>query len=297
MIASLTLVVLAIALVSFGESTQYQTRKPTRFSVDPAKIPDLITSSAGLVFRLGSGAFVQGWSPKIASATEEKKDQYTIVAALGQRLEEDRADFNNRPQKPVELYEFESCPYCKKVREAVTILDIDVAFYPCPKGGGTFREKVISEGGKAQFPYLKDPNTGVAMYESEEIIQYLYDTYGDGKEVPTSLLGNGATVSASLAMLLRMGKGSNAVPSTPPAEPITLWAYEASPFCKIVRERLVELEIPHIQKTCARGSAKRQELFDKTGTFQVPYIEDPNTGVNLFESSDILAYLDDKYAK
>jgi glutathione S-transferase len=60
--------------------------------------------------------------------------------------------------------------------------------------------------------------------------------------------------------------------------------------------RVVELEIPHIQKSCPRGSRKRNELFAKTGTFQVPYIEDPNTGVKLFESADIIEYLNDKYA-
>jgi glutathione S-transferase len=101
---------------------------------------------------------------------------------------------------------------------------------------------------------------------------------------------------------------------------LIFWGYAASPFCKIVRERLgnnisliwfsliilttlmlftlfiVELEIPHIQKTWGRGSAKRQELFEKTGRFQVPYLEDPNTGVNLFESSDIIDYINEKYS-
>lgn len=33
----------------------------------------------------------------------------------------------------------------------------------------------------AQFPYLIDPNTGTEMYESDAIISYLFNTYGDGK--------------------------------------------------------------------------------------------------------------------
>jgi len=74
-----------------------------------------------------------------------------------------------------------------------------------------------------------------------------------------------------------------------------LYGYEASPFCKIVRERLVELELPHIQRTCGRGSSKRNELYMKTGRFQVPYLEDPNTDVKLFESADILDYLNEVY--
>lgn len=27
-------------------------------------------------------------------------------------------------------------------------------------------------------PYLVDPNTGVAMFESADIVKYLFDTYG-----------------------------------------------------------------------------------------------------------------------
>lgn len=52
---------------------------------------------------------------------------------------------------------------CVQVREAVSILDLDVLVYPCPKGGPTWRQKAVAMGGKAQFPYLVDPNTG--MYQ------------------------------------------------------------------------------------------------------------------------------------
>lgn len=40
-----------------------------------------------------------------------------------------------RPVKALKLYEFQGCPFCAKVREAVTVLDLDVTFLPCPKGG------------------------------------------------------------------------------------------------------------------------------------------------------------------
>jgi len=33
------------------------------------------------------------------------------------------------------------------------------------------------------------------------------------------------------------------------------------------------------------------------GNVQVPYLEDPNTGKALFESADIMAYLEREYAK
>jgi len=82
-----------------------------------------------------------------------------------------------KPAKLLELYEFEGCPYCRLVREALTELDLDAMIYPCPKGGKRFRPRVKKMGGKLQFPFLVDPNTGRQMYESMDIIAYLYETY------------------------------------------------------------------------------------------------------------------------
>lgn len=49
--------------------------------------------------------------------------------------------------------------------------------------------------------------------------------------------------------------------------------YELSPFCKIAREALSELEVPHLYRTVARGSPTRQQLFERRGHFQAPYLE------------------------
>jgi glutathione S-transferase len=49
--------------------------------------------------------------------------------------------------------------------------------------------------------------------------------------------------------------------------------------------------------TCSRGSPKRQLLLEKRGHFQVPYLEDPNEGVYLFESAAIVDYLYKTYKK
>src|SRR5690625_5279281 len=78
-----------------------------------------------------------------------------------------------QPEKPLALYDMEGCPYCRLVREALTELDLDVVIYPCPKGGNRFRPKVQELGGRQQFPFLVDPNTGVEMFESADIIAYL----------------------------------------------------------------------------------------------------------------------------
>lgn len=41
------------------------------------------------------------------------------------------------------------------------MLDLDVIMRPCPKGGDMWRPQAIARGGKTQFPFLVDPNTGV----------------------------------------------------------------------------------------------------------------------------------------
>lgn len=51
------------------------------------------------------------------------------------------------------------------------ILDLDVMFYPTPARGPTWRPKAKALGGKASFPYMVDENTGVSMYESDDIIR------------------------------------------------------------------------------------------------------------------------------
>jgi len=89
----------------------------------------------------------------------------------GNKLKEsNKIEGLKRPSIPLQLYEFEVCPFCKKVREAISMLDLDVEVYPCPKGGDRFRSVVLEKGGKSMFPFLVDPNTNKEMYESDEIV-------------------------------------------------------------------------------------------------------------------------------
>jgi len=272
--------------------------QPQKFGVADGELANVLTASGSFVTRAVSGALCEGWTPTIVEGSPPP-GAYTLGELGGRWLKEtsDVAKFP-RPSAPIKLYEFEGCPFCRKVREAVVWLDLDVQFYPCPQGGPTFREHVKNVGGKSQFPYMVDDNTGVSMYESDDIIDYLYDKYGPGKEkVPTLLRAGALTVlTAGFGLAPRMGAGSRYRPAKMPAKPITVYSYEASPFCKLVREKLVELELPHLMKTVGRGSPKRQELKDRRGTFQAPYIEDPNTGVAMFESSAIVKYLEEQYA-
>jgi glutathione S-transferase len=201
-----------------------------------------------------------------------------------------------RPGRPLELYEFEACPFCRKVREALSVLDLDAVVYPCPKGGQRFRPEVMARGGKAQFPFLVDPDAGIEMYESDDIVRHLFTRYGDG-QVPWSLSVPPLTLlSGALAALVRPLSGVRWRPSRAPVRPLELWSFEASPYCRLVREALCTLEIPHLLHNVAKGSPRRAAFVERSGKMQVPYLHDPNTGRSMFESADIVAYLDQTYA-
>jgi len=207
------------------------------------------------------------------------------------------AGAGRRPARLLELYDFEACPFCRKVREALSILDLDAMVYPCPKDGPRFRATVRSRGGKAQFPWLVDPNTGREMYESDDIVRYLFTTYGDGT-VPlllaTPVLRD---VTSMLASAWRPGAGSRYRAAHRPAQPLELWSFEASPYCRLVRETLSSLELPYVLHNVAKGSPRREAFVARTGKMMVPYLADPNTGTALFESADIVAYLERTYAR
>jgi len=201
-----------------------------------------------------------------------------------------------RPDKLLELYDIEASPYCRKVREALSILDLQAMIYPCPREGKRFRPIVQERGGKQQFPWFVDPNSGVSMYESDEIVKYLFRVYGDG-DVPLLLrLGPITDVSALSATIWRVGLGHFARPSKAPQKPLELWSFEASPFCRIVREELSVLEIPYRLHNVAKGSPSRQAFLARSGRMMVPFLHDPNTDADMFESADIVDYLRRTYA-
>lgn len=225
-----------------------------------------------------------------------------------------------QPEKTLKLYDIEASPYCRLVREVLTELDLDVMILPCPIGGTRFRPEAEQIGGKQLFPLLVDDNTGTTMYESADIIDYLGRTYkrrtrGHGPMRPLAV----ASSWLSSATLWRMGggvQGLRARPSKAPAQPLELFSFEASPYSRRVRARLCELELPYLLRNTGKAAWKdmgppsfRDQLFkgekgtsrnrrwlaEHTGQVQVPYLIDANTGVAMYESDAILAYLDRTY--
>jgi len=66
------------------------------------------------------------------------------------------ADKRPEPQQRLEVYDFEGCPYCRKVREVLCELDLDYFAHPVAKGS-PHRKRLAELGGKVQAPYLIDP--------------------------------------------------------------------------------------------------------------------------------------------
>ncbi|OGI23584.1 MAG: hypothetical protein A2287_04660 [Candidatus Melainabacteria bacterium RIFOXYA12_FULL_32_12] len=77
----------------------------------------------------------------------------------------------------LELYQFEQCPYCKKVREKLTELNLDYICRNVQKGTRK-RGILLTLGGQDQVPFLVDQDKEVYMYESDKIIEYLDKNYG-----------------------------------------------------------------------------------------------------------------------
>ena len=135
------------------------------------------------------------------------------------------------------------------------------------------------------------------MYESDDIIAYLYENYGDGN-VPWPLsLGPLTTLGASFASAFRLGLGQGYRRARAPKQPLELYSFEISPYCRIAREALCTLEIPYLLHNVGKNSPSRPAFEKRSGKVMVPYLVDPNTDTEMFESADIVAYLQETYAK
>lgn len=253
--------------------------------------------------------------------------QIKVIQALASSLLEggrgmQGTAFPQQPEKPLQLYEFEGSPFCRRVREVLTLLNLDYEVYPCPKGGEKYRKIVQEKGGKQQFPFLVDENSGVALYESQDIIHYLFQHYGKSGKTPQKFAHYPQLPVVALAGTLVNGArgiwiNKKIIDRAAPAELLELWGFEASPFTRVVRATLAELELPFNYHNVAKerwqdmgpavlrfkpgkyqalAGGKREKVMDVMGRdIQVPYLVDPNTGVKMFESAAIVKYLNKYY--
>jgi glutathione S-transferase len=80
--------------------------------------------------------------------------------------------------------------------------------------------------------------------------------------------------------------------------PIELYQKEECPFSHAVRVKLTELGLDYVAHVVPDHSdLKHQQLVEAGGKDQIPFLVDHSTGTKLYESSDIIAYLDRAYGK
>jgi glutathione S-transferase len=62
-----------------------------------------------------------------------------------------------------------------------------------------------------------------------------------------------------------------------------------------VREKLCSLELPYLLHNVGKGSPSRAAFERRSGRMMVPFLVDPNASVEMFESADIVRYLEATY--
>ncbi len=220
------------------------------------------------------------------------------------------------PKQPLQLFDCEGDAACRLAREALTELNLDAMIYPCPTDGHRHLPRLQDLSGGVEIPFLYDPNTNKKLTGAKAIVTYLFRHYRL-TEAPEALRETAVNrIKSLLASGVRLNAGRRAIPSRNPAQYLTLYSFESSPYSRMVREKLCALELPYLlinlgkQQRADMGPAnfrftlkpyrplpntKRATFFAQHGNVQVPYLIDPNTGQALFESADITRYLADEY--
>ena len=219
------------------------------------------------------------------------------------------------PERTLIVYDRENDPSCRLLRELLTELELDALMQPCPAGGKRFARKVPRG---ASLPYLVDRDLDLQANGLRECLDHVLAQYADAPWARGLLDNRLMQWSSKLATMLRGEAGLKARPSRAPRKPLELWGFESSPYTRLVRERLCELELPWISHAFGKEQladwgppklrftlkpwqpvpgGKREKMLADTGKAQVPYLVDPNAKIEMFESAAIVDYLEQRYAK
>lgn len=76
---------------------------------------------------------------------------------------------------------------------------------------------------------------------------------------------------------------------------LNLYFKSGCPYCIRVIEANSTINAPLNFLNISEKTALRTELLEKGGKTQVPFLEDINRGVSMYESLDIIAYLKEQY--
>lgn len=83
---------------------------------------------------------------------------------------------------------------------------------------------------------------------------------------------------------------------------LELYQADDCPYCEQVREKLMELGVSYINHTprTAGNDVRNQQILDEMvsigGKDEIPFLVDHQHGVELYDSEDIIDYLEENYA-
>jgi glutathione S-transferase len=77
------------------------------------------------------------------------------------------------------LYYKPTCPFSRRVIAVIERLELEVEKRDILENDA-YADELEALGGKRQVPYLMNDETGMGMYESDDIVKYLQDTFGGG---------------------------------------------------------------------------------------------------------------------
>ncbi|KAL7466965.1 hypothetical protein ACHAXS_007235 [Conticribra weissflogii] len=233
------------------------------------------------------------------------------------------------------LYDVENSRACRSVRERITELDLAVdKVIPSAQNSRVMNGGLEGVEKPSVVPTLVAIVEGKEQkFQGEhQILEFLNDKFSNEKRKsqvrsvassPTLESSDGtesnveiesavtqikeilSDLTKYLPGLLRPGRGTKVastasftLPNVPrPRNPLILYSYEGNQFCRLVREIFTELDLSYELRSAGKGSFRREELSEITGgSSQCPYLIDPNTGIQMPESKDIIQYLFDTYA-
>lgn len=228
-----------------------------------------------------------------------------------------------RPLKPLILYQYEVCPFCRMVRENFSILALDAIVLPCPRttltqygvvGESRYRPEVakLSPTGVVMFPMLVDENfePSVVIQDSSAIIAHVWKHYGTNASKPWNynMVLKGMVFTA-IPSLFRLVPSFGLVRTPSKALPLdfkqlVLCSAEASPSARIIREALDTLELPHMcynvpTYNYPNRDEKLHNIAISTSSSLSPdigFFSDPNTGIEFNNDAHATTkYLFDTY--
>lgn len=89
------------------------------------------------------------------------------------------SDTTSANEPSITLYRLQACPFCERVVRRLNEYDLDYRSR-FVEAMHSERDVVKRVSGKRTVPAIVDEETGVAMSESANIVEYLENTYGNG---------------------------------------------------------------------------------------------------------------------